>query len=285
MDLAQIRKKALQAKKEESRTVPATSPAEPPKTEAWGWEMTQEPELDSIFVADAVESADAMPAPDSPAGDSGEDLGIVLPPPEEPASSVDAREVFVASAPVVTPYPEKTARDNGFNPVALILAGREAAEAEEESSFAADAEESQNVREFLCLRVAREEYAIDIMDIKEIIKPREVTEVPRSPTFVPGIISLRGMILPVFDIGLRLGFQQEVCSGKERIVVVRRGEGFCGILVDEVSQVIRLPEEALEPPPPVLEGIDRDFVTGIGRHGDRMLILLNLEKVLDINVR
>ncbi|WP_136515905.1 chemotaxis protein CheW [Geomonas edaphica] len=169
-----------------------------------------------------------------------------------------------------------------FDPAAVILKGRESASFELEVSQQ-EVLDAASV-ELLCFRVASEEYAISIMDIKEIIKPREVTEVPRVPSFVRGILSLRGNIIPVFDIKARLGLADGAVSERERIVVVKRENGYAGVLVDEVVQVVRIAEGGIEPPPVVLEGIDREFVLGIGRVSGRMLILLDMEKVLDVGL-
>jgi purine-binding chemotaxis protein CheW len=138
--------------------------------------------------------------------------------------------------------------------------------------------------EFLCFRVSDEIYGINIMDIKEIIKPREVTEVPRAPSFVSGIISLRGIIIPIIDMLDRLGLPREKVTGRERVIVVRHGESFSGLLVDEIIQVVHITKDCLEAAPAVLEGIDRDFVSGIGRADGRMIILLNLENIADIHL-
>jgi purine-binding chemotaxis protein CheW len=83
---------------------------------------------------------------------------------------------------------------------------------------------------------------------------------------------------------LRLGLAEGVHSDRERIIVVKRQGGFVGVLVDQVVQVVRIAEEAVEAPPVVLEGIDREFVQGIGRVSGRMLILLDMEKVLDVSL-
>lgn len=179
--------------------------------------------------------------------------------------------------------PAAVTRD--FDPVQIILKGRELADqvvdpeliAERTQHLAEDA-----VTEYLCFRVGTELYAVPIMDIKEIIKPRELTEVPRSPSFVKGILSLRGVIIPVFSVRERLHFDPAPVDGRSRIVVVRKGDELCGILVDEVVQVMHLGDDSLEPPPSVLDGIDRDFVNGIGRHDGKMIILLNLANLLDI---
>lgn len=181
-------------------------------------------------------------------------------------------------------YPEKTLpyRD----PIETILAGRKAAGCCEESNH--DEElflaTSGTCYEYLCFRVSNENYGINIMDIKEIIKPRQVTEIPRSPEFVSGVISLRGIIIPVINMSARLGLPQNSLSSKERVVVIKNDQSFSGLLVDEVIQVLRIYSDNVEPAPSVLEGIDRDFVTGIGRSEGKLVIILNLKSIADINL-
>ena len=174
-----------------------------------------------------------------------------------------------------------------FDPVAVLLAGRVMASLDDglaATGLASWVDGEKEYEEFLCFLVAGEEYAVNIMEIKEIIKPREVTEVPRTPTYVTGILSLRGTITPVFDMRLRLGHGRESYSGRERIVIVRKGNELCGILVDEVTKVVRIASSHIEPPPAVLDGVDREFVMGVGRSEGQIFILMNLERVLDVNL-
>ncbi|MSN25723.1 MAG: chemotaxis protein CheW [Geobacter sp.] len=174
-----------------------------------------------------------------------------------------------------------------IDPIEVILAGRHAAGCNEDIALA-DEDYSVEVSvadlEFLCFRVSDELYGINIMDIKEIIKPREVTEVPRAPLFVTGVLSLRGTIIPILDMRVRLGLLRENVTGKERIIVIKNNDSFSGLLVDEVIQVVRISKEAVEPAPAILEGINRDFVLGIGRSERRLLIILNLESIADIHL-
>lgn len=170
------------------------------------------------------------------------------------------------------------------DPLAMILEGRRAALVEDELPVDAASEQTQETAtalEILCFRVADEVYGIDIMELKEIIKPRETTDVPRAPAFIAGVLSLRGIIIPIFVLRERLGLPAAERGGKERIIVVKRGDGLCGLLVDEITQVVRIATESVENPPAVLDGIDREFVSGIGRHDGTIIILLNLDKVLD----
>ena len=174
-----------------------------------------------------------------------------------------------------------------FDPLALLIAGRALSRIDEEADGNAGMKSQaagEEFLEFLCFRVSSEIYAINIMEIKEIIKPREVTEIPRAPRFVSGVLSLRGIIIPIFNMRLRLGLAEGEESGRERIIVVKRGEEFFGIFVDEVTQVVRIASATIEKPPAVLDGIDRDFVSGIGRFNSQMLILLNQEKILDLSL-
>jgi len=200
-----------------------------------------------------------------------------------PASSpsVSAAETQVAVGRVADSH------HTPFDPVSLILSGRhDALEVDETESVASEtASQGQGeYEECLCFRVATERYAINIMEIKEITKPREMTEVPRVPDFVSGVISLRGVIVPVFDLGQRLHLAPVAALGKARIIVVKKGEDFFGILVDEVIQVVKVPSASIEQAPAILEGIDREFVRGIGRHDGTMLILLHLGKILDLSL-
>ncbi len=222
-------------------------------------------------------------APCTPAGNEPVKAGG---PVSKPVAQVSEAIIDIGNQSAsLTPFEVLSYRE--FDPMAVLLAGRAAAYPVDGTEATADILFEDNTEEFqelLCFRVATEKYAVNIMEIKEIIKPREVTEVPRVPVFVKGVLSLRGIIIPVFNMRKRLGHGVEQDSGRERIIVVNKGEEFCGILVDEVIQVARLATAAIEPPPAVLEGIDRDFINGIGRYNGQMLILLNLQNVLDMDL-
>jgi purine-binding chemotaxis protein CheW len=139
-------------------------------------------------------------------------------------------------------------------------------------------------RQYLAFNLGREEYALDIRSINEIIKTREFTDVPRAPGFVLGIISLRGVVVPVFDLASRLRLGQSGLTAQSRIIVCQVGELVVGLLVDSISQVIRLADDRIEPPPAILSGLDRDFMTGVGRHQGRMIILLNVANILNVEL-
>ena len=146
-------------------------------------------------------------------------------------------------------------------------------------------------RRFLTFLLAGEEYALDILRISEIIKVRPVTEVPRAPGFVTGIISVRGTIVPVVDLRVRLHLPATETGSAARILIVRKQEEPYGLVVDEVVHVVRLHAEDIEPPPAV-GGASSEFIGGIGRPpsilmpglGGRMLIILNVDAVVAFDV-
>jgi purine-binding chemotaxis protein CheW len=154
---------------------------------------------------------------------------------------------------------------------------------------AVDSQKARPTRAVLTFVVGGETYGIDILTIREIIKVREVTEVPRTPTFLIGIITVRGAVIPVVDLRLRLRLPATPPTRAARIlVVVREGEPF-GLLVDAVSGVVRLVESEIEIPPSTLGAGEGVFLSGIGRHRagrrDRMVILLNLAQVVGFALR
>jgi purine-binding chemotaxis protein CheW len=145
----------------------------------------------------------------------------------------------------------------------------------------ADARE-QASRQYLAFQLGDEEYALDIRRISEIIKVREFTDIPRAPGFILGIISLRGVVVPVFDLRCRLNLGVSELIPTTRIVVCQHEDVSVGLLVDSINQVVNLIDDEVEPPPGVLSGLDRKMVSGLGRYQGRMIILLNIESVLDV---
>lgn len=145
-------------------------------------------------------------------------------------------------------------------------------------------EKDEDVFEWLSFTLGSEEYALDIAGVNEIIKPREVTDIPRVPEFIIGIISLRGIIVPVFDLSRRLKLGASELTAASRIIVCQQGERAVGLLVDTITQVVRIPASQVEPPPAVFSGLDRDLLEGVGRFQGRMLVLLNLANVLNAEI-
>jgi purine-binding chemotaxis protein CheW len=164
------------------------------------------------------------------------------------------------------------------------LSDENAAEGEETAvpveEAAEDGGDEQRI-ELLGFMLSNEEYALDILEIKEIIRPQIVTVVPRTPDFLKGIITLRGVIVPVFDLRRRLGLEEAPQGQGTRIVVVYRGDEYAGLIVDSITQVMRVGLDSIEPTPPTVGVVEAEFIKGVTRHQDRLVILLNLNRVLD----
>ncbi len=133
--------------------------------------------------------------------------------------------------------------------------------------------------EVLAVTVSGEEYAIPIMRIKEIIRSPEMTRVPRAEKYLLGIISLRGIMLPVFSLAERLKLAQKALARLSRIVVVQMEKGLGGLLVDGVTDVLKIDTSRLEEPPGVLAASGTDAVEGVARHKGRVLLLLDMERL------
>lgn len=190
-----------------------------------------------------------------------------------PVEMAEEPEAFHEETPEVSP--------DEVSPPAGKESTAEAPAVAEETSPVTEA--SDEIIEYLSFLLANEEYAVKVEDIKEIIRGQSITNVPRTPGFVLGIISLRGVILPVFDIKKRLGLEGGVTSRKtSRIVVVADKYGLQGIMVDKVTGVVKLKGSAIEPPPTIIGGVEAEYLQGLGRIGDRLLILFNTDKVLTV---
>jgi purine-binding chemotaxis protein CheW len=136
--------------------------------------------------------------------------------------------------------------------------------------------------EYLSFMLSGEEYAVRIEDVKEIIRWQSITRVPRAPSFVMGVISLRGVIMPVFDIKRRLGLGEAERSRFSRVLVVEDGGSLVGMMVDRVTGVVKLGPESIEPPPSVIGGVEAGYLEGVGRVGERLVILFDTPRVLSM---
>jgi purine-binding chemotaxis protein CheW len=142
---------------------------------------------------------------------------------------------------------------------------------------------SSRVEEFLGFRLDGEEYCVWIRSIKEIIRPPEITPIPRSPADILGLISLRGTIVPIFNIRRRLGLPSGNGGPKSRIVVVVLDAGPVGLVVDHVTEVISMNPDALEPPPPTMGEREASLVTATIRLRERIIGVLHLERLVAID--
>lgn len=133
--------------------------------------------------------------------------------------------------------------------------------------------------QLVSFEVGDEEYAVPILSVQEINRMLQITRVPQSPPFVEGVINLRGKIIPVVDLRKRFGLVKLENSDDVRIIVVEIASRVIGFTVDRVNEVLRINSSIIEPPPPMVCGLDTDYVQGVGKLDDRLLILLHLEKL------
>jgi purine-binding chemotaxis protein CheW len=130
--------------------------------------------------------------------------------------------------------------------------------------------------------VGNEEFAIPILSVQEINRMMQITRVPHAPEFVEGVINLRGKIIPVVDLRKRFGLSEIENASDTRIVVVEVASRVIGFTVDRVSEVLRVPTSIVEPAPAMVAGIDADYVEGVGKLEDRLLILLSLGRLFNV---
>jgi purine-binding chemotaxis protein CheW len=137
----------------------------------------------------------------------------------------------------------------------------------------------QNLLQLVSFHVGGEEFGLDILRVQEIIRVQQLTRVPNSPDFVEGVINLRGKVIPVIALRKRFGLEQAVNDKQTRIVVVEVKGAILGFMVDSVSEVLRIPGETVEPPPR-LGKVEREYVSGVGKLDDRLLILLDVDRLM-----
>ncbi|MEI8344762.1 MAG: chemotaxis protein CheW, partial [Candidatus Omnitrophota bacterium] len=133
---------------------------------------------------------------------------------------------------------------------------------------------------FLTFALGHEEYGLEILEVREIIGLMEITAVPEVPEYVKGVINLRGKIIPVIDLRLKFGMAKVEYTKETCIIVLNVTNTLMGIVVDRVCEVVDIAQDNIEPPPNFGAKIQTEFITGIGKVGEKVKILLNIQKVL-----
>lgn len=287
MDIADIRKKAREQKAAEEVT-PSTEEQAVAENHANGGLIIDDEPESGLIVDDESESGLII--------DDEPESGLIIDDEPESVLIIDDEPVESDELPVVEPevrpvtpsveahLPAQTKLDKLFSEETLQDFATEESYEQVLSTDVADQDQS-GLRQYLAFNLASEEYALDITQISEIIKVRELTDIPRVPDYILGIISLRGVVVPIFDLNKRFRLGETTVTTSSRIVVCQVDELQAGLLVDSINQVITMNEENIEPPPAVLSGIDRELVSGVGRYQGRMIILLQLKSVLDIELK
>ncbi len=145
-------------------------------------------------------------------------------------------------------------------------------------------ETAEDDLQIVTFKIGDEEFSVSILKVQEIIRMSAITKVPKSPEFVEGVINLRGRVIPVLDLRKRFGLPIIERGNDARTIVVDSGGKVVGLIVDSVTEVLRLQASTIEPPPDIVGGgVDSEYIDGVGKLENRLVILLNLDKVLTVN--
>lgn len=148
------------------------------------------------------------------------------------------------------------------------------------NSGQANSEANQsNQLQLVTFELAGEEFAVDILAVHEIKRMMELTRVPQSPPDVDGVINLRGKIIPVVDLRRKFGFPVQERTSHNRIIVVEVEKRVLGFIVDRVNQPLYLDRSRVEPAPAMVCSIESDFIAGVGKLEDRLIILLDIQRL------
>jgi purine-binding chemotaxis protein CheW len=139
---------------------------------------------------------------------------------------------------------------------------------------------SSHEGKFLTFALSNEEYGIEILKVREIIGIMEITPVPQTPDYVKGVINLRGKVIPIIDLRLKFAMPEVEHTKETCIIVAEVGTAQVGVIVDSVSEVTDIKGEDIEESPNFGQGIDTNFIMGLGKTKKKIVILLDIEKVL-----
>lgn len=134
--------------------------------------------------------------------------------------------------------------------------------------------------------LSEEEYGVEVLRVREIIRMPPVTKMPNTPHYVEGIINLRGKVIPIISMRKRFGLPEVDQTSHTRIMVMDVVGGLTGFIVDGVSEVIRIRSSEIQPPPPMVSGnLDQEFITGVFNHADRLLIIMDVDRMFSYEER
>lgn len=134
--------------------------------------------------------------------------------------------------------------------------------------------------QLVVFKLDKEEYGVDIMQVQEISPYQKLTKVPNSPAFVDGIVNLRGDVIPIVSLKKKFNLADTEITELTRLIVINNGNRRTGFVVDDASEVITVSDKDVEEAPPMVVGADRKYIQGVGKIGNRILIILDLHKLL-----
>ena len=147
-------------------------------------------------------------------------------------------------------------------------------------SLGSDLDSMENTLSLVLTQNSGNHFGIDILSVREVIRMVEITPVPEAPEFVEGVFNLRGEIIPALDLRRRLGQENPEINLTTRIVICEIDQVTVGLIVDAVTEILRLPEDRVKPPPSIVEQVERKFVSGVATLPDKLLVVLDLREVL-----
>ena len=139
---------------------------------------------------------------------------------------------------------------------------------------------TEQVLQLVTFTLANEEYAVDILNVQEINRTTEITKVPNAPEYVEGVVNLRGRVIPVINLRKKFGLPEKNADGTTRIIIMDIQGVTNGLIVDSVSEVLRIPSDIVEPSPPVTSNTSRMFIKGIAKLEKRLIILIDIDKLM-----
>jgi len=135
--------------------------------------------------------------------------------------------------------------------------------------------------QYVVFKLGKGEFGIDIMNVKEISSYEEAISLPNTPSFIEGVINYRGNVIPIINLKKRLSLGEFEVTKDTRIIVINLDEKEIGFIVDEASQTLRVNNEQIDPAPSFISGVDKKYITGVGKLDEkRLLILIDLKKIL-----
>lgn len=134
--------------------------------------------------------------------------------------------------------------------------------------------------QLVVFNIGNESYGVEIDSVESIIKMQDITKLPHAPEFVEGVTNLRGSVVPIVDLRKRFGLECEAPTRDTRIMIINLNDTLVGMVVDSVTQVVRISEDAIEPPPQMSVTANSAFIKGIAKFDNMLIILLDLKKVL-----
>lgn len=144
-----------------------------------------------------------------------------------------------------------------------------------------DVTQNDELIQLVSFMLAEEEYGVEVLKVREIIRMPTITKMPNTPPFVEGIINLRERVIPIISMRKRFGLMENENSNHTRIIIMDVGGNLTGFVVDSVSEVIRIRSSEIQPPPSMVMsgGIGQEFITGVFNHAERLLVIMDVDRM------